>query len=623
MSLGSSGLYNYTNSFNSVTSLNNNSKFLSYESWNLPSTMKGLYSYLSYAYLTDSNVHPVIENITLFPITQVQIIDEPDADIKRMWLTILHEHLNVRRFSMEFGLDRNLYGTSAGSLYIPFYRVYTCETCSTPHTSINKNINWDIVDYQIHIECKSCKKYQPATIKDIPKKNSLKEFSLIRWNLFDIDLKKHYFTGKTTVYAKLHKELKDDIQTINKKNLETVPKEFILQALMFLRGEGPDKVELEDSQVFFSQRSVASMPSKELMLWGMPSAICSLRDIMYKNTMIRAQSTILHEHIIPFRIFYPEAASQDRLNIDMGRWKTEFLANYRAWLKDPSHIMTAPNPTGMVQVGGQGKILTLFPEIAETDKSIIKGLNVTRDFVEGGMTYSGASVTARMLENVLMNYMYDLNHMLNKIVDVISTITGLKKVKVRFKPFRMADDIQAKQVLINLYQIGVISAQTLLDAFDMDYSTESDIIIKEKKAVALRDALINTEVQVKSNKLQNAMMQTLPNTLSQTTNIVPPEQVTQLNQQLSQLDPEKQQQVLNTIAKQNPVLFKFLQDRNEFNPQEGANVLAQLQSYPPELQDMYMRDMEYNNPKKAISLKNVVDMRPMPEQKPPRRVVAV
>ena len=69
--------------------------------------------------------------------------------------------------------------------------------------------------------------------------------------------------------------------------------------------------------------------------------------------------------------------------------------------------------------------------------------------------------------------------MLNYIVDRISRFFKLKKVKIKFADFKMADDIQLKQMLGNLVTGQKLSLKSYVQEFGYNLETEQRQIIEE------------------------------------------------------------------------------------------------------------------------------------------------
>jgi len=382
-------------------------------------------------------------------------------------------------------------------------------------------------------------------------------------------------------------------------------------------------------------RPIPSMPGNSLENsgWGLPLVTSSLRDYFFKNIMRRAQAMVLYEHIIQFRVFSPSFVEGNSSLVPLATWQKEVMTNYLKWRKNPMHIMTSPIPLNVQQIGGGGKALTLFAEIQMTDNNIIKGMNVPRELVEGGLTYSGSSVSLRMLENILMDYVHRSERLVNWIMKKVSDIIHLKYIKAHYLPFKMADDIQLKSLLVNMAQSEMISNEFVGNVFDFDSQEQQKIIEKEKIDKAKMAARANGEAQNVANKIgEYYSLSNIPSYGGNMDNPIPPEQSGALADQLNAMGPGQAQAQLQQLDKSNPMLAKNLNNRVQLSPLDAAKEMSQLSTLPPEMQDLAIEDLKNRDPQRYLIMKTLfpdistnknpssaggVNMKPMPSQKPP------
>ena len=96
------------------------------------------------------------------------------------------------------------------------------------------------------------------------------------------------------------------------------------------------------------------------------------------------------------------------------------------------------------------------------------GMGVPREFLEGGLSYAGTNVSMRMLENAFIGYISRQRQFANWVMQRIANYMEWPEASIRFKPFKMADDIQRKAYLLQLNQAQKISDTTLLADADLN-----------------------------------------------------------------------------------------------------------------------------------------------------------
>ncbi len=132
---------------------------------------------------------------------------------------------------------------------------------------------------------------------------------------------------------------------------------------------------------------------------------------------------------------------------------------------------------------------------------IITGMGVPQELIFGGLSFSGSNVSLRMLENMFLGYMTDHLHLVNWVIKNIASYMDWETIKVKFKPFKMADDLQRKAYNFQLNQAGKISDTTLLADADFDPDREDELVKSEtdKRAEAQEKAqMAQAEIQGKS-----------------------------------------------------------------------------------------------------------------------------
>lgn len=605
----SSGVRSWTDaqfaSGNTTTGLNYPSPFLKFEQQYIPQNMKELYTIIAHAYLTDSNVNPAIENMSAYPITKLHCRkphfikeDETFEPLDDYWKDVLEKKLDARTFNISLGYDFFGYGMAFASVYRPFDRWLVCNSCKTAHNTRTKGTKWKWKHMDFYVECSKCEAPVKASVVDKPKPTT-DGVNLIKWSPYNMDIKHNPITGKSKYTYAIPNDIKSAIIKGDPDHLLEDPLEFIQAVVGSVKGKTPALVRFDDDQIFVLSRPSMSLPGSSCVGWGMPMMISSLRDIFFKNIMRRAQAMVLHEHIIPFRVFSPSVLEQPSVMANMGTWRAQLEGNYYKWRANPLHIMTSPIPLNVQQVGAQGKALALFAEMQMADQSIIKGMNIPREFVEGGLTYSGSSVSIRMLENILHDYVQRSNRFMTWVVKKISQITGVTAVDVEYAKFKMADDIQLKNLYFSAYQGGAVSNDKLGEILEYDGKDELSKRAKEEAFRQIETAAAQAKAQQRLNNIAQEYSMAMPAVMGNMQNPADPAQTNDMNQQLNQVgDPAQQQAMLQQLAQQDPYMAQTLDAKQKLEP---AKLMAEIQKMEgkddaeaeEELQQLY-----YTNPNK-------------------------
>ncbi|MBW2691042.1 MAG: hypothetical protein JRE57_00230 [Deltaproteobacteria bacterium] len=109
-------------------------------------------------------------------------------------------------------------------------------------------------------------------------------------------------------------------------------------------------------------------------------------------------------------------------------------------------------------------------------------MGVPIEFVFGGLSWSGSSVSLRTLENHFLMYRRLLLRFVNWAKNRLRLYLGMPDVDIGFTEFKMADDIQRKQIVIQLNAANKISDHTMLTELGFDYDDEQEMIEKEAES---------------------------------------------------------------------------------------------------------------------------------------------
>jgi len=467
----------------------------------LPATVKEMFKYCRYYFLTNALINATVFKLSEYPVTDI-IIDHENSETKKRWEEYFHDHLQYRPFQVECGLDYNTYGNCLVSLSFPFQKYLKCRGCGYTERADKIRPFWKFTNFGFRMTCPHCGTTEEAIAKDVYLKNA-SGIKLLRWNVEDIEIQYNDISGECTYYYTIPQPLRSDIVIGKKEVVEGVPQIFI-QALRQQKG-----IIFSKDNLFHLKRPTLAWQDRG---WGIPLILPVLKDTFYLQIMKKAQEAVLLEHVVPLRVLFPQAASGTSdpfTTINLTQWKEQVASEIARWRYDHNYIPIMPLPLGNQSIGGDGKALLLMQEMQMWSEHIIMGMGVPREFLMGGLSYAGTNVSMRMLENAFIGYILRHKLMANWVMKMVANYMEWPEAKIRFKPFKMADDIQRKAYLFQLNQAQKISDTTLLADADLNMEEEDEIMVHETdkrlestKKQQLAMAQIQGESQVIMMKMQ-------------------------------------------------------------------------------------------------------------------------
>lgn len=453
----------------------------------MPVTVKEMFRWCRYYYFKHPLVSSVINKLAEFPIMDLQYTTE-NQEQQEWWKELLEDVMNFRSFAIGIGLDYLTYGNAFFSINVPVVKRLKCECGEDMPLK-----DWKWKGYKFEKICPKCGKAGPKQVIELKSKNRF-DYNFVRWDPSNIDIDFNPITGKSTYYYQIPNKLLRDITEGRPEVVENVPQYYIDA----IREE--KRIQFSPQNFYHFKRETLAERDQE---WGKSIIFPVLTTIFYMQVLTRSQEAIAVQHIVPLWILFPQATPtmDPYTTINLDSWRIKIESELTKWKRDPNHIPVMPMPVGNSIIGGEGRGLLLGQEIQMLCQNILAGMGVPQEFIYGGMTYTGTSVTLRMLENQLIGFSTGIQKVLRRfIVPFLSKCLDKDPMDIKMASFRMADDIQRKNIIMQLNQGGKISDQTML--------SEIDVTMDYKKELKLRSAEMNDNMNLsKRQNLANAEIQ--------------------------------------------------------------------------------------------------------------------
>jgi len=586
----------------------------------MPSSIKEMFRWCRHYFLTHPIINTIAFKLSQYIITDIVYMTE-NLKLKGMWSEFLEEKLRYRIFQLESGLDYNVYGNCIVSIFFPFIKMLRCKKCN--FTSEAKSSKYYFKNFEFMWKCPSCGFHGPASASDyhIRKADGIR---LIRWNPENIDITYNEINGSTTYFYRMPLQTKNDIIMGKKSVVEEVPQLYI-ESLKRKKA-----IVFSNDNLFHFKRGTLAGKDRG---WGTPAPLPVLKDVYYLQILKKSQESIALEHIVPLRTIFPQASSglaDPFKNVNLVDWRDQIHDEVNRWRFDNNYMPILSFPIGTQSIGGDGRALLLGQEIRVWLEQIAIGMGVPTELIFGGLSYSGSNVSLRMLENSFITNILEHVSMLNWCIRRIGTYMNWEIVQARFKPFKMADDLQRKAYNLQLNQLGKISSTTLIEDADFDAARENELIETETNAMAeaqkksrLAQANIEGESQMIMMRWQSKAQVEQQQMMSQQAPAPgePGAEAEGVTQEGGQI-PQEMQSPLNAGQQQagGSANFDLLS--------EAQNIASQLIQLDENSQTAALQNISSQSPEfgqvvesMLVSMKQETSPQgaPLPEQKPPRR----
>lgn len=515
-----------------------NNPHFDYLSEMLPRDIKDMFKWCELVYNGMPVIAQGIRKLINYPITDFSYNTESEVlrkDTKKLLKTI-----KMKSALLSFGNDWYVYGNAMRSVYFPFVRFLKCAQCGN-EVNISE-AKFKVANKGFDLHCPKCMTRRRATIVD-RESFDISKIVIVCWDPKSIELKHNPITGECSYYYNIPPAIKNGIMTGDVNILKSVPEVFINAVF------NKKVVQFKENFMHCKAPTLSGFSTG----WGISPILATLKNYSYIAILRKASEAIGLEHITPQRILFPQATSNDPSLIGgMERWRTEVSKAIERWRIDPNYVMTAPFPTGVANIGSQGRALTPTEEIKDARNEMALALDIPPSLILGDTNIQNSAVALRIMENQLEPYIEQLTEFANWVIELINAKYSKSYCEIDLVPFRLADDIMNKQLLLQ-GQGQTVSKKTVQESLNLDPDKERERLIDD----ALQAAKDQKEIEEKMREEeQNAAASSKAEEMSATDGDIP-----QYNQQ-------------KLIAKANEMAQQFLAIPYE----QRKSYLSQLQN---------------------------------------------
>jgi len=334
--------------------------------------------------------------------------------------------------------------------------------------------------------------------------------------------------------------------------------------------------------------------------WGEPIIYPVLKNLYHMQIALKAQESILFDHILPLRIISPTAGTNDvgaATSVEFAAGKIKRII--RQWHKDPNTIATIPYPLQLQQFGGNGRALLLTQELEYMQRTILSGMQLPADFFSGSTNWSNMSINLRMLENFFLEYIDTTERFLDFLVQQTRAILGWPPCKVGIKSFRMADDAQLKQMMLNMAGMDpmypAVDMQTVRESFGID---EEEYQTRLKRQTTQRNRL--QEEYLISQQVATAKAGLAAQEIQQNAAVT--------MEELNQTGPDGEMEGAGQPTQPTQPAQPGQPEAKKKEPEQPSDddkykmAAKKLSSMPEEQRNMYIQKIQKTNPKVAAKI---------------------
>lgn len=537
----------------------------------VPRKLKDLFKWAEYLAFNSAHIYGVVRKFGEYPITTF-VYDTTSPNEKDRHQDLFEKKLGLKGFLTKVSFDKWIYGNAFVSVFEPIKRWLKCAKCGNKEDVRVADYKYVESQTAFRLKCRNCKSEGNAEVED-EKLIDPGRINLIRWDPKLIDIDHNPVTGQSVYYYTIPRSIVQQVKEGNKHLIGTMPMEM-LKAM-----KAKKTFKFAEGQLFHLK---VPGPAGVESQWGFPPITSAIKLFLFAAILRRANEAIALEHITPFRVMHPQMASANGdpvLQMNLDEWRRELERNYKMFRRDPLRIQFAPVPVGVQNIGGDGRAMLTLGELQEAEKNIVISMGVPLEFLTGGLGQTRGDVTLRMIENQLQTHIEDLNGLIQWIEQKCARFLGWASIPTRLAEFKMVDDVENKQIYMQLWQSGKISDTKIGEILGINWEHER----KQKLEDSLAEMKSQMQLEAAQKKLQNSLSQQAANKAMMAQGGVQYDQqaiiaqADQMAQEMAQMDPGSRRSRMDSLKNEDLVMASVVRERLE-QMQQDQNQAARAQA---------------------------------------------
>lgn len=452
------------------------SPWLDPASTELPTSIEEVFKFCELLWYSNGTYQQALNRVAAYFVTRIKISDVGSEEEDR-WHNFLENKFHINKFMVGTGRNFLAYGNVLLSPKVTVNRILRCENCGQLAPIAQWRYRFQNGRFRTASKgCPKCKKSTSLSRKDFRPLTS-DAVDIRVWNPHTMKIKYNPITERLIYRHILEKKTAELIRKGDRDMLEDTPWEFVQAALK------RQPLRLHNDRLFhLKDEPLAGINS---MGMGIPRGMANFRQAFLSQVLQRLNIVLGMEYSVPLRSVTPEPGQSQALDptmgVDMATVTNKLSALIADWKRDPAAIHHFPIPIKYTAWGGEGLNMASHQIAEQVQSQLLTGLGIPVDFFVGSFKSERTFVpTLRLMERTWEELVSSYDATLSWIGDTFSDLLRWKKPTLTMEPVTTADDIELRNILLDLYMNGRISGSTAFETLKLDPVDENKKMIQEQ-----------------------------------------------------------------------------------------------------------------------------------------------
>ncbi len=449
--------------------------YLDYASTQMPRSIYDVLRWCEFVWITYGTYRMAARRVVRYFLTRIELTDASD-DEKEKFETFLEEDLRIMEELATSGDNLMAYGNDFVSVYVPFRRYLRCPHCHIERPIGQIQYRWQQFKFLGTCSNPKCK-HEVEFVRVDRRSLDQDKPKIVHWPAHEMRILYNQVSKKSVYLWEIPPLYKDMIKRGNTFYLESTPWE-IIEAIK-------DDVlfRFHDEQIFHLKDEIIS--GVRHYGWGIPLIMGNFKQAWYIQVLKRYNEAIALDYIIPFRVITPAPGSSREadplLHMNLNTFYSRVMGMFRQHRRDPTSIHALPFGVNLQMLGADAKNLAPTDLIDKATDEFLNAQGVPAELYRGSLQWQAMPVALRLFERTWVSLVNGLNSQINWLFRRLSDLQNWENLKGRLQPVTLADDLEKKQIQLQLAAGKQISQQTALAPFGINFRDEIKRMLEEEE----------------------------------------------------------------------------------------------------------------------------------------------
>jgi hypothetical protein len=447
----------------------------------LPTELDSALDFCLYLYYMNPQYRRASIRVVSHFVTDIEFTGKKtgDEDERDEFDDFLRHQIDIFGMMLELGEEWAVYGNAFCRIHFPTDRYlvdkrgkksvrYSLDMFDPQDIKyLWKDLQYEVPDPKtMHLSQKERKKVK-FFFEDQPSKD-LTRITLRKLDPRYVTLRHSFISGTTQVIYRFDPEFLSQV----KKGLAWQVNDVPIPMLKAISKE--EDFLFHEGQVYHLKAPTISGVSN--FGWGMPEIIANYRSLHQLQVYRKIDEAVGLDYMLPFRLFSPEIGSSvtdTTVHMLLSKWNSQISELIKNRRKDPFAMHALPFPVQYQEVGAEGKNLTPKDLIEFQTNDMLDSMGYPAELHRGTLAVQQIPTTLRMFENTFHFLYRHFDNLLKWTSRRVLDYLGREQLELGLQLPRMADDLEARQIYLQLAAGGEIPRTIAYKPFGIQEPVEA------------------------------------------------------------------------------------------------------------------------------------------------------